>query len=56
LPELSGEQLDLVIVAAMFLGGFIVKLTPTKKDDEWWQKLKGLGPAVAGAVRRGKKK
>jgi predicted phage tail protein len=35
--------------AAMALGGILVKLTPTKKDDEWYQKIKGaLGGVLGG--------
>jgi len=26
--------------AIMAAGGIVVKLTPTKKDDEWWEQLK----------------
>ena len=26
----------------MALGGVIVKLTPTKKDDDWYQKIKSV--------------
>ena len=32
-PQIVG-----IILAAGTLGALIVKLTPTKKDDEWWQK------------------
>ena len=28
--------------ALMVLGGIIVKLTPTKKDDEWFQAIKSV--------------
>jgi hypothetical protein len=31
-----------MIGLAMILGGLIVKATPTKVDDAWWQKIKGL--------------
>lgn len=31
-----------MIALAMIVGGLIVKATPTKKDDEWFQKFKGL--------------
>jgi len=28
--------------ALLAVGGIIVKLTPTKKDDEWYQKIKSI--------------
>ena len=31
-------QIVAIILAAGILGGLIVKLTPTKTDDVWWQK------------------
>lgn len=31
-----------MVALAMIVGGLIVKATPTQKDDEWWEKLKGL--------------
>lgn len=32
-------QILAIILAAGTLGGLIVKITPTKKDDAWWQKF-----------------
>lgn len=42
------EQLAAIASAAMVLGGLIVKLTPTKTDDKWFRKLKGLLPKGKG--------
>lgn len=35
-------QLMSIVAAAMAIGGIIVKLTPTKTDDKWFQKIKSL--------------
>jgi len=35
-------QLMSIIASAMAIGGIIVKLTPTKVDDKWFQKIKTL--------------
>lgn len=40
------DQLMSIVLAAMALGGLIVKITPTKTDDAWFKKIKsffGLG-------------
>lgn len=39
---MSEMEINAIIAGAMVLGGVIVKLTPTKTDDKWWRKIKGL--------------
>ena len=43
---LAEHSVELAALGAglITIGGIIVKLTPTKKDDEWWKKLmKAIG-------------
>lgn len=42
------EAVMAIVAAAGVLGGLIVKLTPTKTDDKWYQKIKGM---FGGAVK-----
>jgi hypothetical protein len=37
----SNEVMALVGATGVIVG-IVVKLTPTKVDDEWWQAIKGL--------------
>ena len=36
------DQLVSIVLAAMALGGLIVKITPTKVDDAWFKKIKSF--------------
>ena len=45
---LDTNQIGMIVTAALVLGGVIVKLTPTKKDDQWWE-------AIKSAVGKGSK-
>lgn len=40
--EFITENQAVLIAIAMLVGGLIVKLTPTKVDDAWFQKIKAL--------------
>lgn len=44
----QAQTLEALIALAVFAaGGAVVKLTPTKTDDAWWQKIK---TALRGAT------
>lgn len=45
---LHSTEFAVIGAALLAVGGAIVKLTPTKTDDEWWQKL-------MSAIGKGKK-
>jgi len=36
---LSAAEITALMAAFVTVGGIVVKLTPTKKDDEWWRAL-----------------
>lgn len=48
---LTPDQILMIVSMSLAAGGFIVKLTPTKVDDEWWQKL----TAAVRGMRKGAK-
>jgi hypothetical protein len=39
---MTETEIMAIAAGSMVLGGLIVKLTPTKVDDEWWTKLMRL--------------
>lgn len=46
------DYLALGALAAAAIGGIIVKATPTKRDDEWYQRAKGWLSGVKGWLAR----